>query len=549
MNTAGARAEDLPEEGVRFERLLADLSARFVNLPPSDVDQEIDRSLQQIVEMLDVDRSSLMEFSDDGKQLIATHSWARGDAPRLTGTLVSEDLPWYTGMLLRGETVAYSRLPEDLPEEATREKEYCAHVGLRSNLTIPLTVSQRPQSALAIGCFERERAWPAAIIPRLRLLGEVFANALARRSQALSLERALAEVQELKTRLEEENLYLRKEMDAVALEGGIVGENAAIKRVLVLAQQVAATDATVLLLGETGTGKELLARTIHVLSARRGRTMVKVNCAALPSTLIEAELFGRERGAYTGALTRQTGRFEVADGSTIFLDEIGDLPLDLQAKLLQVLERGEFERLGSSRTIRVDVRVIAATNRDLPAMVREAKFREDLYYRLNVFPITLPPLRARPEDIPVLVWTFVREFAQAQGKTIEHIPARAMEALRGHSWPGNVRELRNIIERAMILTPGPTLHVELPAPVDLEGLDGHDAGSDRAPAHHRGARGGPRAHPRRGRRGPAAGPQALHARIPHGQAGHQAVALASRSRSPTLRRVRPPPRVRGRSAP
>ena len=190
--------------------------------------------------------------------------------------------------------------------------------------------------------------------------------------------------------------------------------------------------------------------------------MIRLNCAALPPTLIEAELFGRERGAYTGALARQMGRFEVADSSTIFLDEIGELPLELQAKLLHVLERGEFERLGSSKTMRVDVRVIAATNRDLTAMVRAGKFREDLFYRLNVFPITVPPLRARLDDLPLLVWSFVREFAPAQGKTFEQIPKRTMEALQRYAWPGNVRELRNVIERAIILSPGPILHVEPP---------------------------------------------------------------------------------------
>ena len=362
-----------------------------------------------------------MEFSKDETELTITHQWAR------------EGVLW----------------------------------DLRSNLTIPLKVSGRLLAALAVGCFRRERVWPAELIRRLRMLGEVFANALARRNQAARLEQALTEVREMKARLEEENLYLRKEIDAAARAGGgIVGESPAIKRVLVQAEQVAPTDATVLLLGETGTGKELLARSIHVMSARRDRTMVKVNCAALAPTLIEAELFGRERGAYTGALARQTGRFEVADGSTILLDEIGDLSLDLQTKLLRVLEQGEFERLGSSRTIRVDVRVIAATNRDLAGMVHEGTFREDLYYRLNVFPITVPPLRARPEDIPLLVWAFVREFAQAQGKAIEQIAKRSMDALQRYAWPGNVRELRNIIERATILSSGPALHVELPAPLD-----------------------------------------------------------------------------------
>ena len=456
----------IPHADVRFDQLLADLSARFVNLPPAEVDREIEQSLREIVEALGTDRSTLMEFSDDGKQLITTHCWARDGIPRDIGRLVAEETPWFTGTLLRDETIAYSRLPEDLPAEAALEREYCAVTGLRSTLTIPVRVSGRPLAALATGCFRRERVWPAELVPRLRLLGEVYANALARRNHALSLERALAEVTELKARLDNENQYLRKEIDVVARAGaGIVGESAAIKRVLVQADQVAPTDATVLLLGETGTGKELLARTIHALSARRGRTMVKVNCAALPPTLIEAELFGRERGAYTGALARQTGRFEVADQSTIFLDEIGDLPLELQTKLLRVLEQGELERLGSSRTIRVDVRIIAATNRDLAAMVRASTFREDLYYRLNVFPVTVPPLRARHEDIPLLVWAFVREFAQAQGKAIEQIPKRSMDALQRYAWPGNVRELRNIIERATILSPGPALQVELPAPM------------------------------------------------------------------------------------
>jgi formate hydrogenlyase transcriptional activator len=460
-------APEFTEERARFERLLADLSARFVNLPPAAVDQEIEQSLQQIVETLDVDRSTLMEFSENGKELITTHQWARAGIPRDMLRVAEDETQWYTRTLLRGETIAYSRLPEDLPEEAVAEKEYCATTGLRSNLTVPLKVSGRPLAALAIGCFGRVRLWPAELIPRVRLFGEVFSNALARRNHAMALEEALAEVSGLKARLEEENLYLRKEADARSRATlGILGESAAIKKSLVQAEQVAQSDATVLLLGETGTGKELLARMIHTLSTRKDRTMIRVNCAALPSTLIEAELFGRERGAYTGALARQMGRFEVADGSTLFLDEIGDLPLELQAKLLRVLEQGEFERLGSSRTRRVDVRVIAATNRDLGGMVGEAKFRQDLYYRLNVFPITVPPLRVRPEDIPLLVWAFVREFAQSQGKTFETVPGRTMDALQRYSWPGNVRELRNIIERAVILSPGPTLHVELPASLD-----------------------------------------------------------------------------------
>jgi transcriptional regulator with GAF, ATPase, and Fis domain len=215
------------------------------------------------------------------------------------------------------------------------------------------------------------------------------------------------------------------------------------------------------LFGETGSGKEVLAQAIHDASTRKDRPMVKVNCAALPATLIESELFGREKGAFTGAIARQAGRFEIADGSTIFLDEIGELPLELQPKLLHVLQEGEFERLGGARTIKVDVRVIAATNRDLAQAVREGRFREDLFYRLDVFPIELPPLRERPEDIPLLTWIFVKEFSNSMGKQIEKISADSMSTLMAYSWPGNIRELRNVIERAMILAHGPILHVKL----------------------------------------------------------------------------------------
>jgi transcriptional regulator with GAF, ATPase, and Fis domain len=231
-------------------------------------------------------------------------------------------------------------------------------------------------------------------------------------------------------------------------------------------ERVAPTDSVVLIQGETGTGKELVARAIHRLSPRNGKMMVKVNCAAIPPTLIESELFGREKGAYTGALVKQIGRFEIANGSTIFLDEIGELSGELQAKLLHVLEKGQFERVGSPETITVDIRVIAATNKDLAAAVQNGSFRKDLYYRINVFPIEVPPLRQRREDIPILVWSFVQEFSEKMGKTIEIIPRKTMEQLQSYEWPGNVRELRNIIERAMILTKGTSLHVDIPQSID-----------------------------------------------------------------------------------
>jgi transcriptional regulator with GAF, ATPase, and Fis domain len=247
--------------------------------------------------------------------------------------------------------------------------------------------------------------------------------------------------------------------------GSIIGVSAAIQRTLEQARCVAATDSTVLLLGETGTGKERLATYIHARSLRRGRPMVCVNCAAIPPTLMESELFGRERGAYTDACTQQIGRFELADRSTIFLDEIGDLPPEVQVKLLRVLEERQIERLGSVKSIGVNTRVIAATHRSLEQRIAEGAFRPDLFYRLDVFPIRVPPLRERPDDIPLLVWHFVREFSTTFKKAIDEIPAENMAALQRHAWPGNIRELRNAIERAMILASGPRLTVTVPTPL------------------------------------------------------------------------------------
>jgi PAS domain S-box-containing protein len=273
---------------------------------------------------------------------------------------------------------------------------------------------------------------------------------------------ALREVVRLRDELHLENVTLKREVKERRGFETIVGESEAIRAVLAQVERVAATDATVLLLGETGTGKELFATRIHELSGRAQRTMVRVNCAAIPSTLIESELFGRERGAFTGALARQVGRFELADHSTIFLDEIGDLPLDVQVKLLRVLEERQIERLGSPRVIRVDTRTIAATHRDLEERVADGRFREDLFYRLNVFPIHIPPLRERVNDIPLLVWRFVVDMSKALGKRIETISQQNMQALLQYAWPGNVRELRNVVERSMILAKGPRLTIDVP---------------------------------------------------------------------------------------
>ena len=280
-----------------------------------------------------------------------------------------------------------------------------------------------------------------------------------RKQAEMDLKTALSEIKELKDHLEAERAYLQEEIKLEYNYENIIGQSDEINYVLYKVEQIAATDTTVLVLGETGTGKELVARAVHSLSSRKDRVLVKINCATLPANLIESELFGHEKGAFTGAHTRQLGRFEVANGATLFLDEIGELPLELQPKLLRVIQDGEFERLGSSQTMKVDVRVIAATNRHLEEEVRKGRFREDLWYRLNIFPITVPPLRERREDISLLVDHFVDKISRRLGKSIESIPTTVMNALQNYHWPGNVRELENVLERAVINSSGPKLHL------------------------------------------------------------------------------------------
>jgi DNA-binding NtrC family response regulator len=294
---------------------------------------------------------------------------------------------------------------------------------------------------------------------------------LALRNMQLHLEdlveKRTAEIKKLKDQIEQENIYLRKEIEIKHKHEEIIGNCELVRKMLSEAEQVAKTDSTVLIFGETGTGKELLARAIHNLSLRKDRQMVTLNCAALPATLLESELFGREKGAYTGAMTRQIGRFEIADGSSIFLDEIGEISLDMQAKLLRVLQERQFERLGNPQTISVNVRIIASTNRDLARAVAEGRFREDLYYRLNVFSVTVPPLRDRIEDIPLLVWAFIKEFEKPMGKAIEKIPQKNIDALQQYPWPGNIRELKNVIENAMIISKGRILQLNPPVGLSL----------------------------------------------------------------------------------
>ena len=303
------------------------------------------------------------------------------------------------------------------------------------------------------------------------------------------LKEALEDVDALRRRLEEENIYLREEvLKSTSNPPDLVGESAALRRVLYQIDQVAPSEATCLIAGETGTGKERVAEAIHRASARGARSLVKVNCAALPVSLVESELFGHEKGAFTGADHRRPGRFELADGGTLFLDEVGDLGVEVQAKLLRVLQDGEFERVGGSETLKVDVRIIAATNRDLSEAVSSGGFRADLYYRLNVFPITVPPLRERREDIPLLVWFFVGRFASVAGRKIDRIQQGLMQDLVRHDWPGNVRELANIVERAVILSPGPGLQLDETSLFGVAGRPIVENEDEPAPSRPRGGR-------------------------------------------------------------
>ncbi|HIJ86639.1 MAG TPA: sigma 54-interacting transcriptional regulator [Desulfuromonadales bacterium] len=449
------------DELLKLEELLSDLSAAFINIPVSEVDWKIEQGLKRIVEFLGFDRSTIWQFSDDDGRLRRTHSYALPGIKQ-PPLIVDEAVPVWTSITRRGEIFSVSDVNE-LGEEFWREKKYCMEMGgIKSFLFIPLNVGGNVFGLLSFASCRVKRTWPDLLIQRLRLIWEIFGNALERKRADQTIQKALAEIQTLKDRLEAENLYLRDQIDFEYKHEEIIGQSPAIRKVLQQVEQVADTDSTVLILGETGTGKELMARAIHNMSGRKTRAMIKLNCAALPASLIEAELFGREKGAYTGATSTQIGRFEAANGSTIFLDEIGELPLELQSKLLRVLQDSQFERLGSTKPIKVDVRVITATNRNLALEVKEGRFREDLYYRLNVFPILVPPLRERREDIPALVRAMIQEFGATFGKNIERIPKKNMDSLEGYHWPGNIRELRNVVERGMILSNGITLVVDLP---------------------------------------------------------------------------------------
>jgi len=587
---------------LEFDRLLSEFSSRFVNIPLDQADKEIEHALKRINKFFGVELCALLEVLPGKTVWKVTHFIATEDSSSIpVGTeLQSSICPWsFKKVIQKRELFLFSRL-DDLPPEASVDKQTFLGWGIRSMLEVPIILGDSIDHVIVVNSVRKECVWEEGLAPKLQIIGGIIANALKRKQSELELgenvditeiklvelqlkrsqtlldalinstpdmiwsvdserfgltmfnrslyeyflhgiglhiqvgmnpddllptqeyarkwhafyrraleegsftteyqvytgnrtlrlnfntlkrddvvfgisvfghdvtelkgmedrmRQQLVEIESFKHQTEKENVYLRQEIKRGRGFGNIIGDSDAFRYVLFRSQQVAPTDATVLILGETGTGKGMVAYAIHEMSSRKDKSIVTVNCAALPENLIESELFGREKGAFTGAHARQVGRFEVANGGTIFLDEIGEMPLSLQAKLLRVLQDGQFERLGSTRTIKVDVRVIAATSRNLKVEVQNGRFREDLFYRLNVFPVSIPPLRMRSEDIPQLVHHFIGKYARKCGKNIETISKSTMQILQDYQWPGNVRELEHIIESAVITSQGSALEL------------------------------------------------------------------------------------------
>jgi formate hydrogenlyase transcriptional activator len=466
----------------QFEKLLSNFSATYGSILPSDVEHVVRNDLGRLTRFFGASRCALYIFDKEnntfrtGTPLIW---WPEEDndffADLLKRLKKQPDrhlsLHYFFDSWRKGEPLQISSL-DDLPMEAAGIRSYYELFGVKSALSIPFSVANAPIGALVFTDTRGERRWPSSLIPRIRLCGEILGNALVRKQSEAALNEAFSEIRSLKDRLESDYLYLQEEM---AIERGfndVVGDSAAIRQVLAKVRQVASTNVAVLLLGETGTGKGLIARAIHQLSGVKDRPLVQVNCAALSPHVIESELFGHEKGAFTGATGRRQGRFELARGTTLFLDEIGDLPLDLQAKLLRVLQDGEFERVGGNATLKSDARIIAATNRDIRKEVEAGRFRNDLWYRLSVFPIFIPPLRERTEDIRPLARFFVDKHSRAMGKKYQPVPTATMRGLQGYQWPGNVRELENIVERAVISSPTSQLYFEIPGEGSIDDGEG-----------------------------------------------------------------------------
>jgi len=442
--------QQLTQQRDRLQVLFDVTNALVSKLPWNELFSSISGQLAQIIQ-LDFAVLNLYDEKDGLLTPYALHFNGDEHVEEDRTPLKAEGLP-SADALRSGEAVIVDQ--PDFARFTSPDYPRLVGLGFRSTCSIPLVTPNRTIGTLEVG-RTREGAWSHDDVELLKQVA---------RQIAIAVENSLSyqELSNLKDKLATENLYLQDEIRSDHNPSSMIGDSPSFRAVLKSVQIVAPTDATVLVLGETGTGKELIARAIHDMSARKKHTFVKVNCPAIPATLLESELFGHEKGAFTGALGQKIGRFEFANHGTLFLDEVGEIPLELQSKLLRAIQEQEFERLGSNRTIRVDIRVIAATNRDLKAMVDEGKFRSDLYYRLHVFPIELPPLRDRRSDIPLLIRYFTQKYAQHMNRDITSIPKSAIDTLSAYDWPGNIRELQNLIERSVILSQGAILQVAIP---------------------------------------------------------------------------------------
>ena len=441
------------KQSLEFEKLITELSREFINCSSEHIDDIIIGALERVGIYMKMDRAFIFRFNPDRRRFRISYLWESEYAPKdkvVQGELVQDLFPWLAAELIEGREIIVNNVQELLAAKALREYEYCRQIGIRSFCVFPVQLANMPLCAIGMDAIRLKSVWGDNQKAQLRIIGEVVANTIARIEDRQAIETAYREISTLKSQLEADSEYLQSEIAQEHNFENIIGNSDALKYVLYRVEQVAVTDATVMILGETGSGKELIARAIHSTGARGQRPLIKVNCASLPAGLIESELFGHEKGAFSGAVSQKKGRFELAHGSTLFLDEVGELPLELQAKLLRVLEGGEFERVGGTKTIQVDARIIAATNRNLQREVQTGDFREDLWYRLNVYSLTVPTLRERTEDIPLLVRHFVDHYSKRFGKAITKVTEGYIQDLVRQPWPGNVRELKHTIEKAII---------------------------------------------------------------------------------------------------
>ncbi len=443
----------------RFQELVADVSSRLVTAPDEKAEAIVQDCMRSVCEFVEADRSTIFWLDAESDTISVEYIWSPDGNPF---RLVSMDqFPKFGAELKAARAVRIDDVPS-MPDEYATDRENLHRYGLKSFIALPLVVGGATVGGMTCGRLKKQKSWSDQAVQDLTVFAELFANYVLRLKSRQALDSALQQLTSAKERLEAENVYLRHEIELTHGFDEIIGRSEVVLHSLQLVEQVAPTKTPVLIMGETGTGKELIARAIHELSERCERPLVKVNCAALPANLIESELFGHEKGAFTGADGAKRGRFDLAHGSTLFLDEIGEIPIELQAKLLRVLQEGEFDRLGGNETIKVDVRLVVATNRDLAEAVREGEFRSDLYYRINTFPILLPALRARGDDIELLAQHFVRMHAPRLGRDVNEISAQMMNQLNRYAWPGNVRELEGVVQRALISSTGPVLNLAAP---------------------------------------------------------------------------------------